>query len=91
MKIVYSRRFVKNFKLRVKRYPKLHKRFDQRMKLFIQDSSLSILKDHRLVGKLKSFRAFSVTGDARVIYSRENKNTVIFIDVGTHNQVYSMR
>lgn len=91
MKIVYSRRFIKNFKSRVKRRPKLHERFDQRVKLFVQDSSSFVLKDHRLVGKLKSFRAFSVTGDVRVVYTRESKNTIIFIDIGTHNQVYSLR
>ncbi len=89
MKIQYSRRFVKNFKARIKPYPKIHDRFDQRIKLFIKNPSSPALKDHRLIGRLKGFRAFSITGDIRIVYSRETKERVIFVDIGTHNQIYS--
>ena len=89
MRIQYSRGFVKNFKVCIKPYPKLHERFDQRVKLFIKNPSSPVLKDHRLIGRLRSFRAFSVTGDIKVVYSRETKDKVVFIDIGTYNQEYS--
>lgn len=90
MIVKYSRRFVKNFKIRIKPNPKLRKRFNERLKTFAEDPSTLTLRDHKLVGKIKSFRAFSITGDVRVIYSQESGNEVIFIDIGTHNQVYEL-
>lgn len=34
--------------------------------------------------------AYSITGDIRVKYYEEDTQTVVFIDVGTHAQVYRM-
>lgn len=45
------------------------------------------LHDHALSGKLKSRRAFSVSGDIRVIYE-ELEEAYVFLDIGTHSQVY---
>lgn len=66
----------------------LKARFKERLALFLKDKSNLVLKDHKLIGNLQSFRAFSITGDVRVIYAEESKDAVIFIDIGTHNQVY---
>ncbi len=33
-------------------------------------------------------RAFSVTGDIRIVYFEINDESVLFLDIGTHNQVY---
>lgn len=68
---------------------KLERKFQERLDLFIKNKKNPILRDHNLIGKLKSFRAFSITGDVRVIYSEEPKDEIIFIDIGTHSQVYS--
>jgi addiction module RelE/StbE family toxin len=45
------------------------------------------LNDHPLTGKLKGLRAFSVGGDVRVVY-QEAENYYLFLDIGSHNQVY---
>jgi len=45
------------------------------------------LRDHKLIGKKKNFRAFSVTGDIRVVYIIVDSNIWLF-DIGSHNQVY---
>lgn len=88
MEVCYSSRFRKNFNKRIPPGPPLEKRFAQRLALFLKDKNNPILKDHKLIGKSQSFRAFSITGDIRVIYIEESKDAVTFIDIGTHNQVY---
>ncbi|HLE48993.1 MAG TPA: type II toxin-antitoxin system mRNA interferase toxin, RelE/StbE family [Patescibacteria group bacterium] len=87
-KILYSRTFLKNYRKRIIRYSKISKRFDERLYLFAEDVNNPILKDHKLIGVKSDLRAFSITGDIRVIYKNISKDTVMFLDVGTHNQIY---
>lgn len=67
----------------------IEKRYRERLAMFIKNKNHTTLKDHKLRGKRQSFRAFSITGDVRVVYVEESKDAVIFIDIGTHNQVYA--
>lgn len=87
MKINYSRRFLKNYKERIKPNPKLKSQFYKKLQLFKKDRDDSALKDHRLTGKLSEYRAFSIASDVRVVYM-EFDGQVLFYDIGTHNQVY---
>jgi mRNA-degrading endonuclease YafQ of YafQ-DinJ toxin-antitoxin module len=43
--------------------------FQKRINLFITDRKNPLLKDHGLKGKMTHMRAFSVTGDIRVVYT----------------------
>lgn len=79
--------FLKNYKKRVLAYPNLDKKFEERLKLFLQDAKNPVLKDHKLVGVLEGLRAFSVAGDVRVVY-RIIKGVLELYDIGSHNQVY---
>jgi len=79
--------FLKHFKKRILPFPYLHKRFEERLSLFIQDPQNPLLKDHKLIGSLKNLRAFSVTGDVRIIYKITNEILELY-DIGSHNQVY---
>lgn len=87
MKIHFTKGFKKAYKRRIQPNENLVKRFDQRYDLFEIDPSDQILRDHALGGKLQGYRAFSITGDVRVIYYIF-ENTAYFVDIGTHNQVY---
>lgn len=87
MKVESTHGFIKIFKKRFFHKPKTRKRFDERVRLFAEDNTNPLLKDHPLSGKLQGFRAFSITGDIRVVYY-VSKNTAYFVDIGTHNQVY---
>lgn len=87
MKIKYVGQFIKHFYRRIQPYPHLNYQFDERVKLFLNSPNHPILKSHRLRGKKKDRRAFSVTGDIRVVYFIEG-DIIYFIDIGTHNQVY---
>lgn len=87
MTIKYIGRFNKHFKERIKSNPPLFKRFRERVNLFSKAPNDPILKDHPLKGAKRNLRAFSVAGDIRVVYYK-NQDNIYFIDVGTHNQVY---
>lgn len=87
MDVVYRKQFTKHLRERIKPDPALYKRFKERMKLFIKTPEGPILEDHQLTGDKMNFRAFSITGDVRVVY-HQGEDYIYFIDVGTHNQVY---
>ena len=87
MEIKYYKQFVKHLNQRIKFNHNLYKKFKERVREFIANSENPILKDHQLRGDKKDYRAFSITGDIRIIYSK-GEDYIYFIDIGTHNQVY---
>ncbi len=87
MKVEFTRDFIKIFKKRFIGRISVQKRFEERLLLFSENSANPILKDHALGGKMKGFRAFSVSGDIRVVYYA-HEGVAYFVDIGTHNQVY---
>lgn len=87
IKVTVSKSFKKNYKKRINSQS-LKIKFKKRLELFIKDPRLKILRDHKLKGQMSSYRSFSITGDVRVIYEVMGTNHVLFIDIGSHNQVY---
>jgi len=87
MIIKYHKEFLKNYKKRIKPYPKLSSQFSKQLNRFITNPKDANLRDHKLIGKKKSFRAFSITGDIRVVYLIID-NEIWLYDIGSHNQVY---
>lgn len=87
MKIESTHTFVKNFKKRFAHQLEIKKRFFERVKLFSVDPTNPLLKDHPLKGKEIGLRAFSIAGNIRVVYYIKGE-TIYFLDIGTHNQVY---
>jgi addiction module RelE/StbE family toxin len=85
MEIGYSRTFAK-------RYKRLSKSLQQRVLvrecLFRDDRQHPLLKDHALSGEFDGCRSFSITGDVRVIYKLLNPDTAVFLDIGTHHELY---
>lgn len=88
MKILFHRRFRKHFKERILTHPELFARYQERVKLFQDNPRHPLIRDHALIGAKHMFRSFSITGDIRIIYFKEDDD-VQFYDIGTHNQVYS--
>ena len=62
-------RFNNRFKRQLRRLPrKIQLKFDQRLRLFVDQPDHPQLRVHRLRGDLSNYRSFSVTGDVRVIF-----------------------
>lgn len=87
MKVESTHVFIKIYQRRFSHKQNIQKRFEERVRLFVQNHQDPILNDHALSGKMKGYRAFSVTGDIRVVYYTNN-NVAYLVDIGTHNQVY---
>ena len=87
MQVSYTKEFLKNYKRRIKTFNKLNQQFLNRIGIFKTDRASPILKDHQLGGNKSEYRAFSITGDIRVVY-KQIGNEMRFFDIGTHNQVY---
>ena len=86
-KIRFHKSFTKNFRKRIITNPALSKKFDERLYIFRNNRYNPVLKDHALTGKHNGERAFSITGDIRIVYI-EFKDYYLFMDIGTHSQVY---
>jgi len=87
MRINYTQAFLKNYSKRIANNKKLNKQFQERLQLFLANQQSPLLRSHSLVGAKKKLHSFSITGDIRVIYYRQDEE-VFLLDIGTHNQVY---
>lgn len=88
MRINLYGRYEKSYKARIASDKKLVLQTKVRITLFKADRKNPILKDHGLTGTKRKLRAFSVSGDIRIVYMPISDTEVIFIDIGSHNQVY---
>lgn len=81
-------KFKAAYKKRIAYSSKLVIKTEERIKLFKENPQNPILKDHALTGREKYLRSFSITGDIRVVYQPVSKDHVLFLDIGSHNQIY---
>lgn len=88
MNTEFHPQFRKSYKKRIANNAKLVKKVAERIKLFQEDPTNPLLKDHGLTGEKSHPRAFWVTGDIRIVYLPVSEDEVIFLDIGSHNQVY---
>lgn len=86
-KVKLSKQFKKCLKQRYAHQPNVLKRYEKNVDLFLAGERGSPLNDHRLIGGLAGRRAFSIGGDVRVVY-QELDEYYLFLDIGSHNQVY---
>ncbi len=87
MQIEYSKKFIKEFR---KCPVKIRKLFKNKLEIFIKDPYSPALNNHKLHGKLKSYRSININSDWRAVFREIAKNKIIyFVAVGTHNKLYS--
>ncbi len=68
--------------------PAQQERLKKAMSLFQLEPYHADLYNHPLSGEWKGFRSISFGGDWRAHYTVIDKNTVLFVATGTHNQLY---
>jgi len=83
----FHKQFEKHYAKRILPNIKLSRQYDERYTQFVTGKRDYPLDDHQLTGKLVGKRAFSIATDIRVVYE-ETEDAILFLDVGTHNQVY---
>lgn len=88
MTIALSRSFLKAYTKRIGNNGKLDRQYARRVDLYKTNPANPVLNDHHLKGTKLGLRAFSVTGDIRIIYRRNSEDEVEFLDIGIHAQVY---
>lgn len=64
------------------------KKLSQKIEIFKKNPSDVKLKTHAPSGRLKKYFAFSLDRSQRVIFMKPKQLTILFIDVGTHDEVY---
>lgn len=80
--------FKKAYKKRIAHDKQLVVKVASRIAAFQQNKTDPILHDHALSGQKSSLRAFWITGDIRIVYFPVSADHAIFLDIGSHNQVY---
>ena len=86
MKIIFHRKFEKNFK---KLSPGLKKKTIKIVNKFANNPFAKSLKNHSLKGKLVNQRSISVDNDLRIIFEEQYRYIqVLMINIGTHEQIY---
>jgi len=88
MKIKLHRKFEKSYRTRIASNEKLVLQTEARINLFKTNPKDPLLKNHELVGAKRGLRSFSIAGDIRIVYMQLTEDEVIFLDIGSHNQVY---
>lgn len=88
IEIHFHKKFQKNYFRRIKYNKNLDRIFHEKVDLFTMDPNCKILNNHYLIGGMKGLYSFSITGDVRIIYRWIDENIVLFLDIGSHNQVY---
>jgi mRNA-degrading endonuclease YafQ of YafQ-DinJ toxin-antitoxin module len=88
MQVSFSPAFKRAFKKRTKGNAELDKKFWIALEQFMVDPFDPNLKTHKLSGKLKLLWSFSVDYDARVIFYFTKDEKAVFVDFGSHDEVY---
>jgi len=88
MRVKYHKNFIKHYRVRISRHTQLEKKFQERLQDFLSKTHPSSLRNHKLRGNKVNAQSFSITGDIRIIYVYDPDGNVVFIDIGTHAQVY---
>jgi addiction module RelE/StbE family toxin len=84
MSVYLHRSFLKKFK---KLPTKIKNRFGERLELFLAVPTDPSLNNHSVEKAFQDCRSINITGDYRAIFKVE-QNTVIFITIGTHAELY---
>ena len=81
--------FHRLFKGRYKKVSwKVRRQFDERLVLFEQMLYHSLLNNHPLTGDRRGQWSINVTGNWRAIYIWIHNDTVVFLDLDTHSNLY---
>lgn len=85
IRIDFTSRYKKRYRLLTS---KLQDKVDERIALFVQDQFSPVLENHALHGEYADLRSINITGDYRALYETLSQNSVRFVRLGTHAELY---
>jgi len=88
IKITWDHGFKRIYKKKVKNNEDLKKRFWDAMESFSKNPFNPQLRTHKLTGQLEGLWALSIDYNCRVIFQFIDKNEVLLVDIGGHDEVY---
>lgn len=88
VQVSFSSAFRRAFKKRIKGNVDLEQRYWQKLEQFISDPFEQSLRTHKLSGKLNELWSFSIDYDERVIFYFTDDGDAVFVDIGSHDEVY---
>ena len=80
---------VETYLVKLKRKDKkLFSRIDKQLFLFAQNPKHPSLRTHKLSGRMKNVWSISVNMSIRMVYLKINKDSYVFVKIGTHEEIY---
>jgi addiction module RelE/StbE family toxin len=84
----WDKNFKKSYRKKISKNANLKLKFNECIKTFSENPFNTKLKTHKLSGILKDCWAFSIDYDCRILFKFLDKNKVLLIDIGSHDEVY---
>lgn len=85
MKIDFHRKFTK----KLKKFPKkTQEQFYEKLEIFEINPFDQILNNHVVHYPYEGCQSINITGDLRALYETINNDTVIFVYIGSHSELY---
>ena len=79
----------REFKKQIRKLPrKIQDHFEERLQIFIKDKFHPLLNNHSVERKFPGCRSINITGDYRAIFKEISDDSVIFLLIGTHSELY---
>jgi len=85
MEIHLHKTFKKQFK---KLSPKIKRNYFERVNLFLKEPLHQLLDNHSVDYIYPNWRSINITGNYRVLFEPQDDDSVMFMKVGTHSQLY---
>lgn len=77
------------FKKKAQRLPKkTSSAVAERLRLFATSPHHPLLHNHALKGSFRAYRSINISGDLRAIFEVVDGDTIRFIDIGNHHDLY---
>lgn len=67
---------------------KLANRIEKQIALFEENPKHPSLRTHKLSGTMDNMWSISITTSIRIVYVLLDKSSVIFVKIGTHDEIY---
>jgi mRNA-degrading endonuclease YafQ of YafQ-DinJ toxin-antitoxin module len=88
VKLQSTRIFDEKFRELVRKNKRLFIKAQKRIEIFSLNQNYPSLRLHKLSGSMKGLWSFSVDESVRIVFYYKDRENVVFVDIGKHEEVY---